>query len=778
MAATSIYFNGRMTRIPGSYSQVDASALESIGLSASGYIACVGTALGGKPYSAIDTDDVPGTLQKSTRPGKAKEYFQAGSNLLKAEDLLFAPSNEEDIAGAQRVYWIKVNDATQSAATFNNADGPAMTTTSEDYGYHTTRINVQIGDGTNYGKKVIIVFDDVTETLDDIGGQGMFSVAFAAATPALGFTTITFAISATATIAAFTRTQAGLDTDVAGQVVLGGYSARQIELASDDASDDQTVTVYGVDESGDAIVEEMIVNGVTTVVSVDSFAEFHGARISAAPTGTVTIRNLGGGAVITTLTAAILTRGLGIGSNLVVGGGVLTLVADAACTDAVTVVGRDNSGQVQAETVVLTGTVPLSTTGTWSYIDYIAVGALAAARTLTISGTAATAPYTGGYDTLQKQADYYNSKDGFTFTKLSGESTFQMTNMDIYAATNIKGVTATFGADLYLMIVAINNGSDLVTAERESGATGAPTNTTTAAYLTGGHEGSTTPGAEGTPFTEAADWQSAIDLLKKLYVNTIVVLTADPAVHAMLKSHNAYMCGAGRMERDGVVGMMNTGLTGLASKSECRSQLIALNTRHLRAVAQQCERYDSDGNKEKMDPYFTACLPAGMQAGSAVGTSLVHRYINTLGMYSSSTVDPKDDAEDLIEMGLMFAEQVDGSGHRWVRNITTYLSSSNIAYTDAHMNEEVNYAVYNFRTELEEMIAEKGFAGTVQAADGRARNKLTELMDEKVLNGWRSLSITIVSDVMEVAAEMSPMPSINFVKNYIHLYIAPVSAAA
>ncbi|MHC5035097.1 MAG: hypothetical protein ACYTFZ_08680, partial [Planctomycetota bacterium] len=74
MSATSIYFNGIFTRVPGSYSTVDISALDSVGISASGIVACVGTAIGGKPFSAVDPDDVAGTLQKSTRPGKAKGF--------------------------------------------------------------------------------------------------------------------------------------------------------------------------------------------------------------------------------------------------------------------------------------------------------------------------------------------------------------------------------------------------------------------------------------------------------------------------------------------------------------------------------------------------------------------------------------------------------------------------------------------------------------------------------------------------------------------------------
>ena len=776
MSATSIYFNGRMTRIPGSYSKVDASALESIGLAASGYVACVGLAYGGKPYSAIDLNDVAGTIQKSTRPGKAATYFQQGSPLLKAEDLLFAPTNEEGFAGAQRVYWVKANASTASTATLNNGDGAALVLTSEDYGYHTTRINAQIGTGTNKGKSATITLDDVVEVFDDAGGDGIFSIKYLATTPANGFSTITFEVTSTTTRAAFTRTQAGLDSDISNQVAVGGYTEAGIELISDDAGDAQTVTVYGVDGSGDAVIEEIAVNGTSIVLSTSNYAEVHGARISAAPTGTVTIRNLAAGTTITTLTPAILTRGLGICSDMPMSGSTLSVVAGGASTDSLTIVGRNASGQVQVETVTLTGTTPVVTTATWTYLDYFAVGAVAAATTITASGFAAAAPYSG-YDTLLKQSDYYNSKDGFTFVRLYGVTTFAMTNMDIASAVTIKGVTVVFDAVLYFLISVLNAGSAIVTAARGTPGTGAPTNTSTPVYLSGGNEGDATAGNEGTPTADAADWQAALDVLKNLFVNSVVVLTGDPAVHAMLKSHITYMCGAGRMERDGAVGLLNTALTGLPTKSEIKSQIIALNTRHLRILGQQIERYNADGEKEKMDPCYHACLIAGAQAGSPVGTSLTRKLLNTLGVYGDSSWSQKDDADEMIEMGLMFAEQVDGVGHRWVRNITSHLTTSNIAYTEASTNEAMNYAVYNFRTQMEAAVSERAFAGTVNAAEGRARGILDLLMAD-VLTGWRSLALDILADVMEVQVEMAPVVPVNFVKNYVHLYIAPVSAAA
>ena len=51
MAASTIFFNGLLISRPGSYSVVDARGLEAIGLGASGIVALIGTAEGGRPVS-------------------------------------------------------------------------------------------------------------------------------------------------------------------------------------------------------------------------------------------------------------------------------------------------------------------------------------------------------------------------------------------------------------------------------------------------------------------------------------------------------------------------------------------------------------------------------------------------------------------------------------------------------------------------------------------------------------------------------------------------------
>jgi hypothetical protein len=778
MAATSIFFNGLFTRIPGSYSKVDVSALDAVGISASGIVACVGTAIGGKPYTEVDPDDVSGTLQKSTRPGKAKGYFQEGSNLLEAEALLFNPSKDDDIqAGAQMVYWVKVNESAPSSATFANGDGDALTLTSSDYGYKTTQINAEIATGTSQGKKYTINLGDLTEVFDNVLME-VFSLLYVASTPAEGFTTITGDVDATKLTAAFTKANLGLDSQITTSLVGAGTPAK-VEVVSSDAGDTtQIVTLYGLDTAGtSAQSEQLTLTGTSAVTSNLIYSEIFGVRLSAACAGTVTVNDIGGTPTLVTIAISVLTAGVVVCTDMPVNGLTVDLVSDGASTQDLLIVGANESGAASIEQVTLTGVTPIASTGKWSRIDYLILGDCEVAQTFTCSGTAVETNWLA-YPTLKDVSDHWNSKGGMTLTMVTGDSAFGMSNMDTdVSAQSLLTTAKSWYANLYAAITAITNGSQLVTPTRASGATGAPNNTTVAVYLTGGDEGD--PVNPTVPTADSADWQNAYNLLKKVFVNSIVPLTADPAIHAIHDAHLVYMCGAGRMERDGAVGLMNTGQTAVPSKSEIKQQIAALNSRHLRAVAQQCERYSatSPSVKTKFDPPYTACLAIGMQAGSEVGTSLTRKHINTLGVYGDSSWHPQDDADEMIELGLLFAEQIDGVGHRWVRNVTTKVSSTNIVYTEAEANEAVNYSVYNFRTQMEWAVGRKGFAGTKQAAEGVARNVLTQLTGLS-LTSWRSLNLDLSLQILEVSVEMAPVLSIVFVENTIHIVGGTSSSTA
>ena len=116
-------------------------------------------------------------------------------------------------------------------------------------------------------------------------------------------------------------------------------------------------------------------------------------------------------------------------------------------------------------------------------------------------------------------------------------------------------------------------------------------------------------------------------------------------------------------------------------------------------------------------------------------------------------------------------------GLRFVRNVTTFLVNNNIAFVEGSVNEAVNFACYNFRTNMEFAVGKKGFSGTINAAKGVAINTLGLLVDAGVLVQWRALSLELIVDVLDVSVEIAPVIPINFVKNTLHLVTVRQSAA-
>lgn len=777
MSASTIFFNGRLISRPGSYSEVDPSQLESIGLGASGIVALIGTAIGGKPYSAVDASDVKGNLQVATRPRQPRDWFRSG-DLKEGAEMLFGPANDPDInAGAQEVVFVKANPATQSSASFDNADGEALVLTSEDYGYPTTQINVEIAAGTSQGKLLTLTFEATEEVFDDVGGDSIFTLQYLSGTPADGFTTVTAEIDAARIKTLFTRDQIGLDSEVTNQVT----ATQVIELVSSSASDTAVqVRIYGTNTSDLTQSEVVTLNGTTAVDTTGTWNEFHGAEvISGTLVGTLTIRNDSGGTTIATIAPAGTEAGVEFTTDHAISNSAIALVADGATTKRVTLFGLSSTGTFQTETLQLNGTTSVPGVALWSRIDGLALGDLEAARTLTVSGTSVDAPF-AGLDTIQKIADKFNGTPGYTLTVVvSNPTTYVSTDLDHAAATDVKSpaIMTTLG-DLAAILAKINTESELVTAAKGSVASGPPDNTTAAVYLTGGHEGSATPGQEAVPTATTTDWQAAFDLLKKVRVNTVVPLTGDPAIHAQAKAHCEYMAGVGRSERDMVVGLLNSGLSDVPTKTEVKTQISNLNTRHCRAVAQAIERFNTEGNRAEFLPPFQACIVAGMQAGSPVATSLTSKIANVLKLRQDSSWNPLDDGEELIQAGLCMMEVLDDTGvRRVVRNVTTHLTTSNLAFTEASVNEAVNFSVYNFRTAMESIVGSTGFAGTPNAAKGIAVNQLGLLIDVSLI-AWRSLEIDLILDVLELAVEIAPALPVNFVKSTMHLVAVPQSAAA
>jgi hypothetical protein len=769
--STSIFFNGRVISIPGSYSEVDASGLESVGLGANGIVAVLGTAEGGVPVAAItETKDII----RLNKPEKVRKAFRSGQ-LREVGDMLFGPAKDSSIqGGAVEVVMMKTNPALQSTGTLLKSGVAQIDLTSRDYGAFTEQVNVELQTGTTKGKKLTIRFEDVIETVDDLGGDSLATLQYSGG--ATGYNTSTMSVNAAGDITV-TATRAGTGQDTFIDAAHTGGPAEVLSASAGDVG--QLVTVFGL-VGGVATKTTVALNG-TTPVALGSFdaSKLLGVHITGATTaGVVTVRTVSGPTVVFTVPAGNTTEGVIVCDHCYVNKAGVSLALDAAGVVDVLLFGRNVASGALAEVVATAGASPVPSVATsYYFLDFIVVGEVPAARTLTVTAEAAKS-LASVQKTLLKARDYFNAKSvvvsgpftrGFIFTLLTGSTSLSPALLDQVSAVNIKDPAAgSFTADLNAIVAWINQNSVIISAAENALATGVPDNTASPLFLSGGSEGVAT----------FSDYQNALNLLKRIRVNSVVDLSGDPAVAAALDAHCAYMGGIGRSERDGFVGLLNAAMDDVPSKTEVKAQIVDINSRHVRVTAQAIERFNSDGEKAEFLPPFFAAVLAGAQAGSPVGTSLTFKSMNVLSLRQHSSWNPTDDAEEMITAGLCFAEEIEGVGRRVVRNVTTHLSSNNIAFTEGSVNEAVNYAVYNFRTRLEYAVGRRGFAGTVNATRGIAIGALGLLVDSLVITGYRSLDLELLVDVLDVSVELAPVIPINFVRTNVHLVTLAQLAAA
>lgn len=765
MPATSLRFANRTTRVPGAYTAVDASGLEGPSSGSTGRVLLIGEADGGAPYSAV----TPETVLR-VRSADALRRALRGGDLREGAAIAFTPASDPNIAGAEEVILLKVRPDTRASATFANGSGPALTVRSRDYGIHTNQVSVSIAAGTTAGRRVSVSFEGVTESRDNIGGASMLDLQYREPT-GLGWDGMTIAVLSSGIRASGTRAELGRSTDL-----LAAAGAQAVRVVSSDVADvGQVATIYAL-VGGVPTAIPLVLNGTTQVVSaaVIDAASIFGVVLSAACAGTITVSQATGPITLFTIAPGGRSSGGARASGMFVAGA-LTLVADAATTAVVLIAGRNASGAVVLETRALAGTTPVVTSTTsWASIDFIGLAAVAAARTVTITGTAAETTHTA-QATLVAARDFFNALQvldgaavrGFSATIATTRTTFATASLDVApAASAYFPTTLGLRADLALIVEYLNE-TALVTGEVAPGAVGAPSSTATPVYLSGATNGTTL----------FADWQAALDLARDIPCDTIVPLTEDPAVHAALDAHLDYRAGPGKSEADGVVGIRNAGLSGLASLAEIRAQIAALNNRNIGVVAQTIDRFNGEGVRTTMGPRFLACAVAGAQAGIALGRSLTHATMNVLSFGQAASWNPRDNAEELIEAGLVFLER-NGATARIVRDVTSAVGSSNPVFTDRAANRVINYCTRELRADLETFVGEAGTAKTATGIKGRAKKKLGEFTNDLgILREWRDLVVTIQSDRAPVSVAMSPALAVNFVPITINLYDAPVTAA-
>lgn len=752
--ATSIFFGGRRINIPGAYSVIDASSLAGVSPGAVGIVALIGTAEGGKPLS-VDSE-----FSDATRPEKIIQRYRSG-DLRIAGQFAFDPSNDDAIpGGAQRVVAVKVNPATQSEATLADDNAvDAAELLSVDYGQFTEQISIEVAAGTAQGKKYTIVFEGTTEEFDNVGGSAIFDALY---TPgAEGFDTAIGTLNATNFTVASTKAELGLDTERAADIPAPGV----VDVVSSAVGDTtQSITIYGLNALNVPIKEVIALNGTTNVQGALAFTSITGVRLSAAAVGTITVSDFPVTTTLFSLAPAVLTRGLVLTTNTPAAG-VATVSIDVDTAVDVVVRGLNANGVEVAERFDMTtgNTTPVVGVVAFASIIQIELGDVPAARTITLSINAVNTSHSV-FTTVQRLVDKLNTLDGFTANALaSNATTFLMVDADYNVAPARPApsllVAASFYADLFALIEAVSEGSAFIDVSRSTGGSLPPANTVGPVFLQGGSEGVPT----------ITEWQTAFNLLKKRRVNIIVPLTSDAAVHALLASHLVQRAGKLRSEANGYVGLGDVD-DEADTKSNIKSRIQSLGTRHISATGQEPKRFHPDtGEAVFWPPYMFAAIAAGMQAGSPIGEPLTHKRpaVTAIRQHSSWTVE--DDAEEMIDAGLMMAENVDGLGIRWIRSITTHLADDNVVFTEMSANESANTAVFEFRRAMEQRIGQRGLSGSLASIKGLAQDVLERLIDDEIIVAFKSLTVEQIADVFPISVEIAPVLPVNFIPITVHL---------
>ena len=793
--ASGTFYRGKLKKTPGVYTTLDTSGLEAVTPLEAGTIALIGTSVGGKPVGseAAPTIVETGDFLRYASPRKLRAALRSG-DLREAGAMAFDPSVDPAVpGGAGQVIAMKVNPATQSTASLVGADAlAAVTLSSRDYGEFTEQVNVQIETGTslNRYRKVTVRFEDTTETQDDLGGVALSTLRYAPGTYGW-LTSMTGAVASSGQVTgAATRSMANVSTHIV--VALAGNSAIRVQNAN--AGDTgKVLTVYGLTAAGapqseSFTLDASIQQGVAVFLAGSTFGIVlrTSAGVLSAAAGNITIcddaANPGGAADILIMPAASNSRGCYIGQAMFVEvGTTFTLAGPNGSTDVVAIFGRTAGGAVVSEAITMDGASPSAGVGVGNTYAQIEVLVTADVNgTVVISGTAARTTV-ATHTTLQKVADYFNSKRtsstvGFFWTNVTGQVLQAPTNLDIQAASSILDPTAlSLYGDLAAVVNWFNNVSSLVSAVKVAGGQGpvAVTAGPPQVFLRGG--------IEGTALT--THWQHALDLCHKLHVDSIGLLTDSPALHALLATHLRERVGVD--EADGAVGISNLAAgvpdATVAPKDDIKSQIVALNTQHLRVGVQFFDRFNTAGERATFEARFLPALILGAQASAPVGLPLTRKYFNVLSIAQHTGWNPTDDSDELIDMGAWLLQTVDGVGVRCVRDITSWLASDNLALCEASVNRCGNVAVRDLRAGMELSIGQPGFSGSLTALISACRARLNLMMTRlpyPTITAWRALEAELVLDVADVSVEIAPVIPLNFIRPVIHLVAVPLRAAA
>lgn len=835
--ARSVTYNGITKFKPGGITKINTDDIKQTSALANSVVALVGEAEGGKPSH----------LYRLASPSDALTIFKEGP-LVDAIRNVFQPSNDPLVpGGASEVLVWKTNQGTQSSASLPS-DGvlPALSS-SVTSGTGTTLVDSSLAGDYEDDRFVgtILVLRPWTATAEVAsvtaynGTTGAFTTAGFSSAPSASDDYILYPGNRipllSATSAAGTTTTLPLVADVEDEELDGlwvkiysstsDYSLRQITAT---VGSTDTITVFpalpSVPVAGTVVqvlapsVELTSLDyGIhTNQLSVSVVSGTNYGRVVIVSDGVQRIQSpdLGGRPVATLLyrgaaasvsdsvaagsTASVIqltTGGLGINSQVnkqVLINGVYTRVA-ANTASSLTVYpplpSAPSSGSVEIMPLTSAAISVSTSSGVATNLSVTLTGVVGDDISVVITPTM----------TLRQLAAAVNANPNYLMTVAAGvnQDTILASTLDrtlaaqaLYSASiSTSGVTR----DIMAIVEYINSTSQLVSASRSTSLL------TSGAAVPMYYDFSLSGGSRGV--SANSNFQEGLDQFLEVRANQVCPLIDEDlanegygstatwaSVAAQLASHVGIARGTAQHpagERSGYIGYKGS-LTNLVAAAN------SLNDEDIHIIPTYPTLLNASGTLVSFGPRMGAVLAAGMRAGVAeVGEPLTHKYIRALSITQDPSWSPTNltDATALIRAGVLFAEPVPGKGIRWVRDLTTHVSTDNLCFVEGSVRDAIRYVAYDLRTRLvERFTGRKAAPATIASIKSYAAVLLdeykaasiivdsTDPMTGATVNAWYNLRVTSNGDTALLEVGFFPVPGINFILQSLHLQIATQSA--
>jgi hypothetical protein len=396
------------------------------------------------------------------------------------------------------------------------------------------------------------------------------------------------------------------------------------------------------------------------------------------------------------------------------------------------------------------------------------------------------------YATIGILAAYLNAQPGYTAQAAPSAQQQSTAALDAVTAVGIASTAASAmpgrikdAANTFQSVL----GTSSALAFNAAVAAGLPLPMAGQAFLSGGARGPTL----------AIDIVNALQQVAGVQVNIIVPLFSqdaskditagltDPgstytiaATNALVKNHCiAYSTVKLKRNRICVLSMQDT-------YANCKAAALGLASYRCSLAFQGSTEVNSVGVITKFQPWYTATIAAGMQAGGFY-KSICNKLANIISYTDPTGFDSGSpgDVEDALSSGMLILT-ASTAGSLWVSDQTTYGFDTNFVYNSIQavycsdilaLDLAASFQAAFVGQSLADVDAATGLSYLAQKMEGYKKLKLIAASDDAPL-GWKNGKITILAPEMDVSVEIKLATAIYFIPISINISQVQQSAAS